>query len=351
MAEQEQTTPDLDSMMRHRRVGDDDLSGSGPAKQEAGDTTQETREPAREESPDHQEPEPQKTTEEGPESTEARKVEETPAPAKPRQDYRFGSHDEAEKAYKEIQSRVTKEEMRRADLKRELEKMQTQIEEMEAADLTRRNKEKLVSDVADYSETRHQELMEGLAALDPEDPKHTERAARLWAAYHRDLKKFELDWQGEAPAPKAEKKEQEQDDEHEQGPAEPSTESMPSTPPPQHAAPPPAVDETEVLNMVHGVVRQAGIEPDDPIFSFYASRVNVTDDKGAPIPLGNQIQAAIDQTKKYKADELSKLKQSLTQPMGRGGPGRSANADGKDAGDKPTSMDDALEKAREARRL
>jgi len=299
--------------------------------------------------------------------------------------FRFKSHEEAEKAYKTQQAHVTKIEQEKKDLAQKMTQLKSRISEFESKEQKEKEvqiKESVDKEVLDYSKQRHEEVLAAIDELDPEDSEHAKKVAALWAGLNADIRKFERE-----AAEKVQTKIQE---------AEP--EKIKTDPPPAPAEDPGQADpedfkyvEAKVVqagrdplspafrraasfapekgegdaeltldeqiewalnkeNEIIGQAKSQGIESNDPAWLYFLQKAPVKSEKGEEIALDDQIQWAIEKTKEHKAAEIARIKQELNLPLSASAAGRKHGTDtGIPA--EGISFGDAIDKAVESRRL
>jgi hypothetical protein len=279
-------------------------------------------------------PEDEKTAgEETPEEIAVRTQKED---ISPESDFRFKTHSEAEKGYKELQGRTTKAEQRAKAVEEELNRVKNAERIKAEAAATR-------ATIIDYAATRRAKALEEIDALDPDDADYRKKAATCLSQADIDIyEHYQTHGRSEAPSPTA----------------------VDTT----AGDEPPAADAENVTKYVQEKIIAEGFEATDPLFWQYAGHAPITDEKGRPITLDAQIQWAVSQTKQYHENIRTKLKaedeirvaeevrkkQAADLPLGRG---TSAGAKGADKGpaaaqeDKPVSLSDAVEFAQDRRRL
>jgi len=337
-----QTTPDLDRIMTDGRpvfTGTAEPDGSaslGPAA---------VMEPQAAEPPAQKAEQPDAASAEKPAVApdKAQPAEETP----PAGDYRFKSHNEAEKAYRLLQSKTTKAEQR-------LKMLEQQIEEDK-----RRKREAIATEDAErqymeFATERNAQALGEINDLDPEDPEYQKKAAACWARAHLDVRRF----QPKAP---------DLPEELRGSPAAPAASAGETTPqePSQEGA-------IHTRKFVETVLEgsKIGISKDDPLFWAYAEQSPSVDATGRQLPLKDQIWWAVQKTLDYRRRSAGTASGGTppgppgrtfapspspafppaagSQPMGRSGAVRPAAFQQPVS---PASLDDAVSHALEMRRL
>jgi len=333
--EEMQTTPDLDRMMTDGRpvftgaAEPDESASLGPAAvmgPQAAETPAQNAEPPAAAPAEKPAVAPEKP----------KPAEETP----PAGDYRFKSHEEAEKAYRLLQGKTTKAEQR-------LKTLEQQIEEDK-----RRRRDAIATEDSDrqymeFATERNAKALGEINDLDPEDPEYQKKAAACWARAHLDIRRF----QPKAP----------EIPEDLQGlPA--ATETTPPEPPAEAAVSTRRFVETVLEGS------KIGISKDDPLFWAYAEQSPSVDKAGKPLPLKDQIWWAVQKTLDYRRRSAGPASGGTPpgpppgrtfapspagpaaggQPMGRSGAFRPAASQPQAS---PVSLADAVKNALEMRRL
>ncbi|MCX5818445.1 MAG: hypothetical protein NT047_00805 [Deltaproteobacteria bacterium] len=345
--EEMQTTPDLDQAMRDGRITFD---GEGPAeaaaplqpgtlgpdeKTDKGETGKEeegTKKAEEKPGTEGQEPAPGGKK---PDADAAHTKEgDTPSETA----FRFKSHPEAERGYKELQGRTTKAEQRAKDAEDELNRIKN-------ADQIKADKDVAKAKIVDFATERKAQALTAIDELDPEDPEYRKNAAKILSTADIDIFDHYREHGTKAPATAAEEK---------------PVRGKP-------AGDTPADDQVdEVYRYTQGKITDEGLEPTDPLFWTFAREAPVTDAKGERTPLDTQIAWAVSQTKLYhekiqaktkEADEAASKRRVLQKqeqdiPLGRTTMGGGETPAGKTAEtDKSVSLADAVESALEQRRL
>jgi hypothetical protein len=332
--EEMQNTSDLDQAMKDGQItfdgGDSETAAaplipgaSGPDDNKTDEETHEQETPADKKAA---------ATDETPEEIAARiKKEDTP----PETDFRFKTHSEAEKGYRELQGRTTKAEQRAKTVEDELNRVKN-------ADRIKAEAEAAKASIIDYAATRRAKALEEIDALDPEDKEYRKKAATCLSQADIDIYDHYQTHGRRAPAALAE--------------AEAETVGSDA-----------GIDVENVTKYVQEKIVADGFDANDPLFWNYAGHAPITDEKGRPTTLDTQIQWAVSQTKQYHENIRTKLKtedearvadtvrrkQAADLPLGRGTSG-GGTATGKGSvaqEDKPVSLSDAVEFASERRRL
>lgn len=356
-----QTTPDeefdLDAVMEEgmetfeedMNRPAEDISGSSaadtnqPGPASAEDTENPNKEPEKEEPASDtkseseaappKEPEPDKEPKDTPASdTDAAPKEESQKkpdekPDADKKDFRFTSHDEAEKGYKSLQGEKTRVEQRNKELEKELQSLRD-------AEQLRKDQAAADEKIMDYAVERHKESLAEIDALDPDDAEYQDEVAKIWARKDRDIRNYEREHGvgGSTPA-------QAKDD----------TKTAPA-------------DETSALTYVQEEAKKHDIDPDDPLFLAYCAQAPTTNEDGSHRDLANQVEWAITKTNDYlaaherryneaqkkEAAQHSKEHQEREVPLGRS---TSDSLPSHEEEAKPVSLDDAIEDAANERRL
>lgn len=257
--------------------------------------------------------------------------------------FRFKSHDEAEKGYKESQKVITS----LSEKSKALEKENTDLRDAEA-----RKKETQAANQAfeEFSTGRNLQALEEIDKLDPDDADYKRKVAGAWARAHADIRNYAP----EAPAAAV-------------AAAKVDAAAAADTTARQPTGEIKQEDVDAIRNYTRSFISKpenGGLEPDDILFWSIASHAPQANDKGEPIPLDNQIKWALDQTNKYlsrkskgmseeeriaAANAASAERARSELPLGRSGAERSAAV--RDENEQPLSLSDAVTASLEARRL
>lgn len=367
--------PDLDKMViDNMEIFDlDKTPGEGPDAEEA---TAAKPAPALKKEGDKEE----KPTDEEKKAAEKKAEEE--------KKFRFKTHEEAEKGYEEKQSRVTKVEQENAKLREQATDNEKSLEKMRAAEEAEKEEQRqtaIEAKVLDYSRKRHDEILEEIEALDPEDAEHRSKVADLWSKVGADVRRFEKE-AANAPIEEPEKK-----------PGEPVKAPEEKVVKPAEPSEDPEKDDVEALSYVGSRVKAAGkdinnpvlqrsamfapqanddgtelsldeqvdwaiessdkfiesakaegIDPKDPVYLHMVHASPSLNSEGEGISLDNQMKHAVEETKKFKAAEKARIIQELNLPLSSHGAAPPASGGEPEKG---MSMDSAIDKAVESRRL
>lgn len=277
-------------------------------------------------------------------------AEGEPTPAeKPR----FKDHQAAEEGYRHLQAKATKAEQEAAELRRkvaEQEQQQAAAREQQAQSGRQAEIEKAIDD---YTAERNEKALEAIEALDPDDPEHRKKVARIWGQFHSDVRKYTaspVDKDGKPLVVTAATPEQSS------APATPAKEAAPSTAA-TPATPAPATVEqrrSQIKGYIDGKARAAGIDPEtDELWAGVALTTPDKDADGKVIPLDDQIEWTINRYNERKAAIMARARQESNLPMGEGG--RVHRSPGSGSGGKapagPIGLGDAIAAANERRRL
>jgi hypothetical protein len=261
---------------------------------------------------------------------------------------RFKDHQAAEEGYRNLQSKATRAEQEAADLRRKLAEVEQQKAEQAEQQAHSGKAAEIEKAIDDYTAERNEKALEEIEGLDPDDPEHRKKVARIWGNFHSDVRRFAakpVDGEGkqlEAGGLKLEAGRKE--------------EAAPVEKKPVVTAPDPAAVEkrrSEIKSYIDGKARSAGIDPEaDELWAGVALTTPATDDEGKAIPLDQQIDWTINRYNERKAAIMARARQEGNLPLGEGGhvsrqPG---GARGK-APDGPISLGDAVARANERRRL
>lgn len=263
--------------------------------------------------------------------------------------YRFKTHSEAEKGYKNLQSEHTRIAQENAELKRSLEAREREKTEAAA-------REQAETEFRTYAADQRLAMLDEIDALNPDDPEYKKQVAAIQAK--TDLAIFTA--RQNAPLSAAQAK----------PPVKPG--AAPATEPgaataatPQAAAP--AADKDAVVAYTREKITapDIGLAADDPLFWTFALRAPKEDDSGNTLTLDDQISWAVEQTKNYhasirtgadpqqaqqKAEAAARERAAREQPLGRSGAARPP-AEAAAGGQPAYGIADALADVREMRRI
>lgn len=241
-------------------------------------------------------------------------------------DFRFKTHDEAEEGYKSQQGHITKIEQENAKLKEDAKAR----DDAEKAEKERKTRE---AAIYEYSIGRNEEALKEIGDLDPEDEDHQKKVAEIWARATGDTRQFEPEIESITPS----------DDD---GKSIPASADNGNTSPADAGNG--AGTDSDIIKYVDDTAVAAGIDPGDLTFQHYAGIAPVSDQDGKAMTLKDQVQWAIEETKKHEATKRTKILSEAEIPLSRSGIGRVSG--GKEE-TKPVSMDAALSEIEEDRRL
>jgi len=244
---------------------------------------------------------------------------------------RFKTKQAAEKGYRDLQGEKT-----RVDL--DLKAARQRIVDMEQAEKLKKDEIKALEDYEQFATQKYEEALGKVDDLDPESDDYQGQVSRIWARRDRDIREFEREHKITG----------------EPGAGTPALAEPPKPDDPKQAA----------RDKRDSMAREAGIDPGHKYFRINCMQVPAKDSQGAPLSFEDQVQRAIDETKKdldldlkrfqetqkASAEEAARKKQEEDLAMGRGGEKPAVTPEEKDKG-KPISLDDAVESAMEERRL
>ena len=196
-----------------------------------------------------------------------------------------------------------------------------------------------------FASKRRAQSLDEIDALDPDKPEYRQEVAAAYARADLDIAKKTRT--AAAPA----------------DPAPPATE-VPDTHQPPSASPSP--EKMRLFQTVEDFISapEIGLEKNDLLFWTYANQAPDKDDKGQPIPFRDQVQWAVDQRNQYisrvtqgnktriadEANRRAEAHQLQEMPLARAASTAPAASSGV-ADDKPVSLADAVDSAKELRRL
>jgi len=237
--------------------------------------------------------------------------------------FRFKSHEEAERGYRNIQSEKTRAEQKARELEDKLQAL-TRAEQAKEA------RGKAEDAFVEFAAERRRKALDAIDALDEEEPEYRKQVARLLAEADRDIHGF--DWR-----------------QFEATPVETPAEAP--------------VNEVGQREMVETMALDAGLnhEADLAMFRMVAGRTPEIDEQGRPMNFENQVHWAINETKallqsqrerfmerqKQQASEQNARTLAAEAPMGRS----AAVPTVQDKTVVPRSLDDAVQRAMDSRRL
>ena len=295
---------------------------------------------------------------------------EPPAPPAPR----FKTHDEAERGYRELQGKTTKAEQDAAEARRAADAAKTEadaakaklaeaeVRERRAAEATTAAERQTAVDIAveAYATERRAAALKEIGALDPDDPEHDAKVAAIWGKVDGAVLRFNRNPVGKDGKPIGRAEVGSVKAEGETTPtAIPAPPAAPAAAPVKPAAAETAPDaaaekrKTDVINYIDGKARAAGIKPESDELWWGVSRSTPAEDaQGQKLTIDQQIDWAINRYNERMAEITATARQRSELPLGGGGHipggpggGPAAPAEG------PASLDAAISKANEARRL
>lgn len=335
---EEQTTLDLDQVMKDGLQKFDGELAEAAGEEEAESTDKAS--PA-DEAESKEEKEETETTKEKPEETEedaaGEKEKKTP------QD-RFETKEAAEDSYRNLQAKTTRVEQENAELRKK-------VVELEQADQVKAEMEKAEAEYEEYAANEYEKALTQIDELDADAEDYQKQVARIFARRDLAIKNYEREHgiQTESEASSAES----------EGPSAETTKGPEISDDDD--------DQTTVKKLLEfrdAEATRAGIDPTDKHFLLECRNTPSIDEKGKQIPFKDQVQWAIDETKKYHAAQEQAIHNAQRQknerkaqeeqaqhlPMGRSST-PIKNESGKEKETKPVSLDDALESAKELRTL
>ena len=335
--EEGQTTLDLDQAMAEgmekfqgelaEAAGDKTIPETKPEEEGPAKEEDKTAQEEKIEKKETEHPKEEESVKEVPPAKEEKPVSEPPAK-------RFEDHEKAEEGYRHLQAKTTRLE---EDLKQERTAREAEKKAREDAVEKQKKFEEAEAGLVDYATERHEQALEEIEELDPDDAAYQKKVARSWAEKDRDIRRYEREHglMDVAVAPAAAAK----------------------TETPSGTGESTVSDQWEYVGTK---AKEAGIDFNkDDFFKLVCGTAPTKDEKGAPMTYDEQIDWAITKTKNYhstliasKTTEVVDLKaeghQRREAPMGRSTSDVLSPA--KEPG-KPVSLDDAVESAKEERRL
>jgi hypothetical protein len=251
--------------------------------------------------------------------------------------FRFTSHEDAEKGYKNLQAEKTRLEM---ELRAAREK-NTAIEQTEAEKTWLAAFEE---DVSTYAKEANRKALKAIDELDPDAEDYQGQVAEIQARVYGDIRRYEREKENKKPKPGGALS----GERGESGKG--------------------ASDEVLRIAQAHvrDVAEKNQINPDDEYFRMVCTTAPTVDEKGLPMDFDTQILWAVHKTKTYQAElqgahgtqgeqgrqNAANRKAAATQEenlaMGRSTP-QQRRSEMETA--RPVSLDDAIESALESRRL
>jgi len=263
---------------------DDEKKSSGPAKED--EKTEHPEEKKKDEEITST-PEEKKKDEEPPAKKEEEKPQEpqlTPEQKKAaeeekkKKDFRFKSHEEAEKGYTNVQGKNTR-------LEQEMKKLKNELDTLKTAEAKKEKLAEIDQKVEDYAVERHKESLTEIDALDPDDKEYQDNVAKIWAKKDRDIRKFEREHSVDLST--TETPEEEEED-----------------------------PNKEALELVKTIAKDNDLDSDDPLFIAYCSQAPTEKEDGTHIKLDEQIKWAVQKTQGLSRHSREALSGST---KGRGG--------------------------------
>lgn len=259
--------------------------------------------------------------------------------------FRFTSHEEAERGYKELQRQMTA-------MAEEKKSLMSQLSEKAEADARAAAEEAGNQEFLEFATQRRAQVLKEIEAMDPDKPEYSDEVAAAYARADLDIfrksQAFSETFSAAPPAPQNPAADNDTNSQHQAAPSDLPT------------------DATQIRDYVNTFIssEEIGLEKDDPLFWTYASQAPEKDESGQPLPLESQIQWAVEQTRLYSSRVLQRNQAAVADsaqrraeahsrqemPLGRAG----ATAPGvrtQPAADAPVSLSDAVEAAKELRRL
>ncbi len=307
---------DLDAMMAETRIvtGTEifDLPGSSEEEEQTDEGDQEK--PGNEE----QAQESQELSSQSGEESEQTEEQDG-------KNFRFKDHGAAEEGFRNLQAKTTRAEQELAEMK----KANVQREAEENAVKLAAEKDKASRE---FAAERQKETLAAINDLDHEDPDYDEKIAKTWAENNVDIINFaqnpQLAVQESQPA------------------EEPGGDRQVETPPRDQGP-----SNEEIQAYVSQCVNDAGISEEQmPVFQGFVTQTTGVNDDGSEATIGQQVQWAIDQTKKHYADVKAQVRAEMEQPMTRQGQGRGPGGGAKEP-EGIVTLEDAMASAREQRRI
>lgn len=262
---------------------------------------------------------------------------ETTVPDDETKPFRFKGHAEAEEGYRNAERKITQ-------LSEEVKALNTRLTSQEVEQKRKEKEEAVSAEFEAQALDMRIKLLDEIDALDPDDAEYRKKVAHAQARTdlaiaHAARKMGVTIPTQEAPAAPQ--------------PAAAETQPNPETNPEENATDARAYVRDKITGAEHG------LNADDPYFWMIAQSAPVQDDKGQPLTLDQQIGWAVTQTKNYHAKILGQSHAAGKQaenaaraemPMGRSSSGSPPGAQaGKN--DSPVSLNDAVDKAMNFRRL
>lgn len=267
---------------------------------------------------------------------------------------RFKDHAAAEDGYRNLQAAKTRAEQEAAELRKKLAEQEAVLRTEKASKETAQKQEQIDKAIEDYTAERNEKALEAIESLDPDDPEHRKKVARIWASFHADVRKFStapVDKEGkpiEAPVTAGEQKETPPAAEKQAADTDAAADANARS-----ARTSPSDDErrAEIRGYIDSRARSAGINPDDDELWIGVSLTTPqVDTDGKRMSLDQQIEWTIKRYNERKAAIQSRARQAAALPLGEGGsPPREQPGGGNIAG--PISLGDAVARANERRRL
>lgn len=272
---------------------------------------------------------------------------------------RFKSHDEAERGYKELQGEHTRKAQENAELKRRLSEFESRQQQEQRTRQTEEQQAAADQATTEFARKRNRQALAEIEELDPDDKGHQDKVADVWARANTEIIRFSRNPVGADGKPITAAPAKAPQAPEETPPATPAAPTTPEATPPTPSQPrapeptPPADIEAkraEKRLYIDGVVRQAGINPEDPLWIGMSLTTPAVDATGRALSLDEQIQWTIDHHNEYLAQRNAASRQSADLPIGSGGqaPSRAAVATQPTG---PIGLGDAIARVNERRRL
>jgi hypothetical protein len=231
--------------------------------------------------------------------------------------FRFKSHDEAERGYRELQRKMT-------EIAEERKEFQKKLAEIEAKEAESRS----IQDLGEKIGGIYDRMYEEVGKMDVEDPEYSKKVARLQAEAQTQIVLAQRET------------------------ARPAAQVAPSADVPQLPATDVAEDYRLLFNReVAPRLAAAKVEATDPVYLYYADRVGSVDEQGNAVPLGKQVERAVSLTKTYYNKKAAQQRSRDNAPLQRHGGFSPTHPAQRAQNQAPATFGDIMDAALESRRI
>lgn len=275
---------------------------------------------------------------------------------------RFKSHEEAERGYREIQGRATRAEQEASEAKRKLAELEAQQNRQREQQVEAAQQEEIDRAIDDYTLERHEKALADIEALDPDDPEHRKKVARIYAQFHSEVRKFTANPVGKDGKKIGGSVKAKGVETTEASIPQPSSEVTPIPPGvqtsktedrddtsiPSATSPP----REKIREYIDNRAREAKIDPEDELWVGVSLTTPMKDADGKSLSLDQQIDWTINRYNERMAAIKAPARQAAGLPLGEGGRvPRNTGSENETASPGSFGLGDAIARANERRRL